>query len=429
MKAFSYLSVLAIAGLLCISCSPASKEEPTYLTIEGVEFDQVQAEMAIGDTLTISAKILPYGTVVNGSMQWDEKVRNLVFWKSDNPKVATVSSNGLVTAVGKGSCTISLVCGVKAACCKVIVRSFPEDMLFGMWTTDDRDSIFLDMDGTGMKDNQKITWTYDGMRLAIFKEDGSFFFDDVMVLTSINDMKADFHYAKASTQSSGHLTKVAYPIDENWIQNGLVQISGKSGEMFHAVDLGLPSGTLWAICNIGADRPEDRGSMFSWAETESKNAFSLSNYIWYSDSIASLTGYTDCVLNASLSYEDDAAFVNWGENWQTPSPDNVGELVGNCRLLFCNLNGTYGIAFVPKASGFRNNRLFLPFTGFAEKVPYYTSENEGFYWTSRLSGSNPFEAEYFSIGSESLPNDAFLKVSHTNRYSGLFIRPVSTKRQ
>ena len=30
------------------------------------------------------------------------------------------------------------------------------------------------------------------------------------------------------------------------------------------VDLGLPSGTLWATRNVGADKPEDIGDYFAW---------------------------------------------------------------------------------------------------------------------------------------------------------------------
>ena len=34
------------------------------------------------------------------------------------------------------------------------------------------------------------------------------------------------------------------------------------------VDLGLPSGTLWATCNVGADKPEAFGDYFQWGDTK-----------------------------------------------------------------------------------------------------------------------------------------------------------------
>ena len=47
------------------------------------------------------------------------------------------------------------------------------------------------------------------------------------------------------------------------------------------VDLGLPSGTLWATCNIGANAPEDYGDYFAWGETKPKDNYDLNNYKWY----------------------------------------------------------------------------------------------------------------------------------------------------
>ena len=44
------------------------------------------------------------------------------------------------------------------------------------------------------------------------------------------------------------------------------------------VDLGLPSGTLWATCNVGADKPEDFGDYFAWGETTPKDAYDEESY-------------------------------------------------------------------------------------------------------------------------------------------------------
>ena len=50
------------------------------------------------------------------------------------------------------------------------------------------------------------------------------------------------------------------------------------------VDLGLPSGTLWATCNIGAYCPEDYGDYFAWGETlgylDGKSVFNWITYKW-----------------------------------------------------------------------------------------------------------------------------------------------------
>lgn len=47
------------------------------------------------------------------------------------------------------------------------------------------------------------------------------------------------------------------------------------------VDLGLPSGLLWATRNVGATSPEDYGDYFAWGETTPKSVYDLDTYIYY----------------------------------------------------------------------------------------------------------------------------------------------------
>lgn len=96
------------------------------------------------------------------------------------------------------------------------------------------------------------------------------------------------------------------------------------------VDLGLPSGTLWATCNVGANAPEDYGDYFSWGETKPKDNYDLNTYKWYNHDDMYYTkynqdyssGYYDESGNyvsvvapdgkTELDPEDDAAYKNWG---------------------------------------------------------------------------------------------------------------------
>ena len=61
------------------------------------------------------------------------------------------------------------------------------------------------------------------------------------------------------------------------------------------VDLGLPSGTLWATCNIGASRPEDYGLHFFWGDPVGYSSedimFNGSTYKWCMGSSDTLTKY------------------------------------------------------------------------------------------------------------------------------------------
>ena len=46
----------------------------------------------------------------------------------------------------------------------------------------------------------------------------------------------------------------------------------------HAIDLGLPSGTKWACCNVGAEKPEDDGGYYAWGETGEKEEYTWVTY-------------------------------------------------------------------------------------------------------------------------------------------------------
>lgn len=52
---------------------------------------------------------------------------------------------------------------------------------------------------------------------------------------------------------------------------------------YEYVNLGLPSGTLWATCNVGASSPYESGSYFAWGETETKDIFTWENYKFFKD--------------------------------------------------------------------------------------------------------------------------------------------------
>ena len=101
------------------------------------------------------------------------------------------------------------------------------------------------------------------------------------------------------------------------------------------VDLGLPSGTLWATCNVGASKPEEFGEYFAWGETKPKDKYDWSTYKWCDGSYNTLTKYGfdngydkyGIVDNKErLDPEDDAATANWGVDWCMPSKEQFKEL-------------------------------------------------------------------------------------------------------
>ena len=188
------------------------------------------------------------------------------------------------------------------------------------------------------------------------------------------------------------------------------------------VDLGLPSGTLWATCNVGADSPEEYGDYFAWGETAPKNSYNWSTYK-YGTSAFALTKYCDrstCGLNRFtdnkmvLDAEDDAATANWGDEWRMPTLDEIRELSKKCSIVWTTQNGVKGRLF----TGPNGNTLFLPVAGVYYQASLDDAGSIGQYWSSTLHGGNPGEAYSLCLASGSTG------ASYYSRCLGYSVRPV-----
>lgn len=139
------------------------------------------------------------------------------------------------------------------------------------------------------------------------------------------------------------------------------------------VDLGLPSGTLWATCNVGADSPEEEGKYFAWGETSEKSTYyDWSHYEYCKGTVTTLTKY--CTVEkwsgnlsmdglTELLPEDDAATVNLGAEWQMPIKAQFEELFNNSYTTteWTTLNGMKGAMITSKSNG---RSIFLPASGY-----------------------------------------------------------------
>ena len=164
------------------------------------------------------------------------------------------------------------------------------------------------------------------------------------------------------------------------------------------VDLGLPSGTLWATMNVGANNPEDYGDYFAWGETTPKEVYNWSTYKWCNGSDNTLTkyctngsyGYNSFVDNKTeLDLEDDAAYVNWGSGWQMPSKEQQDELRLECIWQWTQLNGVNGCLVTSKHNG---KSLFLPAAGWCVDNGLNEATSGGNYWSRTLIDSDPRNA-------------------------------------
>ena len=160
------------------------------------------------------------------------------------------------------------------------------------------------------------------------------------------------------------------------------------------VDLGLPSGTLWATCNLGANSPEEYGDYFAWGETEPKDVYNWSTYKWCNGSIGTFTKYctnSSCGTvdnKTELDPKDDAAYVNWGENWRMPTKDQLEELQTECTWTWTTQNGVNGRLVI----GPNGNSLFLPAAGYRADSSLHDAGSWGGYWSRTLDSSLPYGA-------------------------------------
>ncbi len=197
------------------------------------------------------------------------------------------------------------------------------------------------------------------------------------------------------------------------------------------VDLGLPSGTLWATCNVGANAPEEYGDYFAWGETTPKATYNWSTYKYCNgdgwvmrltkycnNSNYGYNGFTDNLT--TLQQVDDAATANWGNGWCMPTYDQWTELYQNTTHVWVVQNGVNGRLFTA-ANG---NSLFLPAAGYRWDDALYDAGSGGDYWSSSLYTDDPYYAWgfYFDSGGCSMDN-------YLNRGRGLSVRAVRSSRQ
>ncbi len=196
------------------------------------------------------------------------------------------------------------------------------------------------------------------------------------------------------------------------------------------VDLGLPSGTLWATCNIGADNPEDYGLYFAWGETTGYtqdttdgHSFNWASYKYAIDDYNTLTkycndsyygynGFTDTLTE--LEPEDDAAYVNWGANWRMPSYDQQTELRTKCTWTWKTKSGKNGYEVV----GPNGSSLFFPTAGRRSGTSLDLAGSDGYYWSRTLGTVSPNDGWYLNFGSSGI-----ITIS-SYRYYGRSVRPV-----
>lgn len=185
------------------------------------------------------------------------------------------------------------------------------------------------------------------------------------------------------------------------------------------VDLGLS--VKWATCNVGANFPSVYGDYFAWGETSTKSTYILSTYKYCNGSYDSLTKYNTnssygTVDNKTqLELSDDAARANWGGSWRMPTDAEMTELREQCTWSWTIQNGGYGYKVTSKSNG---NSIFLPAAGYRGDGSLNYAGSYGYYWSSSLNTSDPWNAWDVNFGSSRVYRGNLF------RYYGLSVRPV-----
>ena len=370
----------------------------------GITISQTSLSMNSGTTAQLSATLSPEGAF--GS----------VTWTSSNESVATVDANGVVTAVAGGNCTITATASgsLQTATCSVSVTQMVTSITLS------QTSVVLELDDfvtftatvlPANAANKNVVWSSSNEDVAIIR----------------NGRVAPFDYGTTiitCTAADGSGVTATCKVN-----------------VINAVDLGLPSGTLWATCNIGANSPEEYGDYFAWGETEGHNSgktsFKWNTYKWCiapwytpdakniltkycTDSVYGHEGFTDG--KTELDLEDDAAYVNWGPAWRMPSKEQFEELFNSSytTVVTATQNGKKGIKVTSKSN---YNSIFLRGTGQFYQNFISLEGTTGHYWTRSIDSPSYYAWEFYFNSSDV----STMSVGACDHCYGLSVRPVRSK--
>lgn len=224
---------------------------------------------------------------------------------------------------------------------------------------------------------------------------------------------------------------------------------GSVAEEHECVDLGLPSGTLWATMNVGAKSIDDCGDYFAWGETKGyksgKKRFMWDTYkfcnikegtkeIDYEVEELVFSKYNESDKLTRLRGEDDAATANWGSEWAMPTYEQMKELLDNCTWTWVVKGDVDGVMAKSKING---NTIYFPAGSFLEddvegqyKEIIDLLGTHGQYWTRTLEEPTDWCPCTFTISEK---KGAFIEDTtypwapsdyYADRCAGLSVRAV-----
>ena len=178
--------------------------------------------------------------------------------------------------------------------------------------------------------------------------------------------------------------------------NNIELVSDGNEHGFEYVDLGLPSGTMWATCNVGGNKPEDPGLLFQfghidgYAYNDNNNQF-RTNYQNKQDTgnerISKTTTGKLYDKNDILDLDDDAVHVNMGGKWKMPTNEQLEELSYNTTHEVKTINNKPGMLFTSTKPGYEGKQVFIPFAGYWYNGSFYKKGSYTYVWSSQVHPS------------------------------------------
>lgn len=353
-------------------------EEPKKVT--GITLSRSTLSLAVDTAFPLKATVAP-----------TDAYEKSVSWESSAPSIASVMDVGKigeckVYGASKGSCTITCRAndgsGVYATCSVTVDEADEEEEPVAVTSVElDESTITLYLG------DEPVT-----IYALIAPPDATI---TSVEWSSSNDEVASVENGEITAHSEGTCTITCKVNGDDSLSASCAVTVSKKPFKPEYVDLGLPSGTKWATCNLGAESPEKTGGYYAWGEIVAKNtAFRWGEYKWCNGDYDKLTKYCyeqskwgksgDADRKDKLDKEDDAAYQVWGTTWCMPSLTQIKELLNpnNTSTEWVEFNGVSGLRVTSKANG---NSIFLPALGEIDGDSH-SMENQGCYWSKNLSG-------------------------------------------
>lgn len=286
----------------------------------------------------------------------------------------------------------------------------PESLLAGKWQTRDKEVMNLNEDGTTDYEGS-ATFKYYAKEKNLYMYDSE---GDVVHLFKVENICTAYMVLKELGQQDSKIYYneflIQHPVIET-VHDTIIQrinYEPKTGDNLEAIDLGLPSGKLWANMNVGANSPEEVGYYYAWGETRRKASYTKSNYL-------------------ATEFEDVAPIM-LGEGWRTPTIEEYKELITYCVSEETTIGNVKGYVY----TGFNGNSVFFPFTGYYADTKLSRSTN-AYYTTCEESSNGVYLFKGTSVSSVNYYYDTGIYgqtgTAYNLKYNAFVTRAIRDKKE